>query len=123
MESLFTVEELYVGVHDWMYLFNHCALKTSNEAVIECMGAVIDKHAAGGRGLAHDNYVMEAVVDCNGPTSHQCEGFLVKALDTHFEGKAWNFTAYDQKHRYLKYQHSAVIDRLLAEESKFPFLV
>ena len=42
--------------HSFIYLiwqvffFNHMVLKTSNEAVVESMGCIVDKHATGGAG-------------------------------------------------------------------------
>ncbi|KAK3235158.1 hypothetical protein CYMTET_54622 [Cymbomonas tetramitiformis] len=51
MQDLLTNPEFYTDVHDWVFLFQHCALKTQNEAVVESQGSCVDKHAAGQRHL------------------------------------------------------------------------
>ena len=96
MKVIFTDARFYVGCHDWLYLFNHCVLKIVNEAVVEGMGSVVDSHAIGKRGLSHDRYVKESIIDWNGPQSHECEGFLTAALNKHFKGEDWNFTSSDE---------------------------
>ena len=52
MEDLFTEESLYKDIPDVLYLFTHCVLKTSNEAVVEGHGNIGDQHAAPGRHLS-----------------------------------------------------------------------
>ncbi len=117
-------ERFYSDCHDWLYLFNHCVLKTVNEAVVEGMGSVVDKHADGRRGLSQERYVMESIIDWNGPESHECESFLEAALNRHFKGEDWNFGSTDQRHgRYQVSVLSSVIDRLKNVSSKCPFLV
>jgi hypothetical protein len=61
VKELSTCSEFYDGVSDWLLLFNHCALKTTNEAVVESMGCTLDVHANPVRHLEQDNYVKETV--------------------------------------------------------------
>jgi hypothetical protein len=122
-KALFTDSKLYGGAADWLYLYNHCALKSMNEAVVESMGSVLDAHAVGKRGLSMEKYVAEAIIHWNGPCTGQCNGFLSRALDVHFKGEPWHFTSQDKQQRYRKFAVSEVLDRLAKEESKLPFLV
>ena len=80
MRVIFMEERFHKDCHDWLYIFNHCVLKTVNEAVVEGMGSIVDKHAYPKRGLSQDRYVKESIIDWNGPQTHECEGFLCAAL-------------------------------------------
>jgi hypothetical protein len=42
----------------FLWVYNHCLLKTSNEAVVEGMCKVVGKQADKGRGLGFGRYVM-----------------------------------------------------------------
>ena len=124
MRVIFMEERFHKDCHDWLYIFNHCVLKTVNEAVVEGMGSIVDKHADPKRGLSQDRYVKESIIDWNSPQTHECEGFLCAALNKHFKGEDWNFSSSDKRHgRYQVHTDSAVIDRLKKIESKKPFLV
>ncbi|KAK3232660.1 hypothetical protein CYMTET_56995 [Cymbomonas tetramitiformis] len=54
MEDLFTDERLHEDVQDWLSLFQLCALKIQNEAVVEGMGSTMNRHATSVRGLTLD---------------------------------------------------------------------
>ena len=97
-----------------------------NEAVVEGMGSIVDRHATSQRHLPQEKYVMESIIDWNGPTTNNCESFLTEALNLHFSqhnadrGKGeWHFTSTDSKSRFTKFVTSEVIDRLKKEESNF----
>eukprot|EP00854_Cymbomonas_tetramitiformis_P031735 gene31735-40003_t len=85
MRDIFTVTELYEGVHDWLYAFTHAALNFQNEAVIEGQGSMIDRHADKTRGLTQEKYVMESFVDYNGPVVSHEEFIISRALNKRFE--------------------------------------
>eukprot|EP00959_Pyramimonas_sp_CCMP1952_P405251 8493602-Pyramimonas_sp.AAC.1 len=123
MQAVFTQARFYDGVGDFLYLFNHCVLKTPNESVVEGMGSVLDRHASPARGsLAAELYAKEATVHWNGPVTHEAESFLTKALNKHFDGKEWRFWHTYGRDRYYKAKVSTVLDRKLAEKSKFSFM-
>ncbi|KAK3269795.1 hypothetical protein CYMTET_21776 [Cymbomonas tetramitiformis] len=84
MEIILTQPSFYTNVHDWVFLFEHCVLKTQNEAVVESEGSVIDKHAAGGRHLSQEALMMESVVHWNAPAAHRSDNFIRDALNHHF---------------------------------------
>jgi hypothetical protein len=70
------MRELY---EDWLYVFELCATHTSNEAVVESMGAVIYQHAAPGRGLGPE-YARDAFIHWNGPKVHHADDLISAAL-------------------------------------------
>ncbi len=120
MKDLLTNPEFYSDVHDWVFLFQHCALKTQNEAVVESQGSCVDKHAAGQRHLTQEALVMETFVHWNGPAAQHSDALLKDALDHHFNGKKWHFTATDSRAKVHKV--SEVVDRLMSQDSKFSFM-
>ena len=126
MKELFTSEALYKDVPDWMYLFELCVTHTSNEAVVESMGNVIDKHASPTRGLLPENYAREAFIHWNGPPLLRADKLLVAALNHHFAGDGpqdWNFVNKVQRGDKLKFKHvSKVIDRVRSQPSRLPFM-
>lgn len=62
MKHVIAEERFYRGVEDWLFFFNHMVLKTSNEAVVESMGCILDRHAAGGRHLRQEAYAQESFI-------------------------------------------------------------
>ncbi|KAK3250643.1 hypothetical protein CYMTET_39988 [Cymbomonas tetramitiformis] len=97
MRDLLTNSEFYTDVHDWIFLFQHCALKTQNEAVVESQGSCVDTHAAGQRRLSQEALIKETFVHWNGPAPQHSDGLLKAALDHHFTGKKWHFTTTDSR--------------------------
>ena len=51
MKFMFTSDVFSKGVEDWLYIFNHCALKSMNEAVVEGMGDGVHRGPARGPSL------------------------------------------------------------------------
>lgn len=125
--DLFTKSDLYTGIHDLLYLLNHCILKTINEAVVESMGCCVDVHASGKRGLSAEKYSMEAVIDRNGPPLAQADSLIKNALDSYFAehngtqgGGTWHF-----KHVRLGGKFQAKSKVCVAEsqtKAKLPFV-
>lgn len=131
MKHLFSDERFYQGVEDWVFFFNHMVLKTSNEAIVESMGCIIDTHADGRRHLNQKAYAEEAFVHWNGPKVHSATKMLTAALDHHFKGKPWHFvksdrgnreSALDRIGRNKQFKVSKVVDRLMSERSRIQFL-
>jgi hypothetical protein len=119
MKFLFTQERFYSGVQDWMLLFSHCSMKTSNESVVESMGNVLDRHADSKRGLAIEKFTKEAFIHWNIPVSHKRREFLVACLNRRFDGNSdWHFVT----NGISKFRVSEVVDRLMRDTSKLPFL-
>jgi hypothetical protein len=52
------------------------------------MGAVIDQHAAPGRGLGPEEYARDAIIHWNGPKVHRGDDLIMAALNMHFGGRA-----------------------------------
>ena len=127
MRWLFTTASAYCGVEDWLFFFNHMALKTANEAVIESMGCIVDQHAAPGRHLAQPKYAEEAFIHWNGPRPHEATKLLSQALDRHFKGKEWHFVKKDRPAHWAgqdvkQFKISKVVDRLSSEHSRLSFM-
>ena len=109
-----------------MFFFNHMVLKTANEAVVESMGCIVDKHATGARGLGQPKYAREAFIHWNGPKPHDSDRMLAAALDLHFKGEPWHFVKNDRGLRVeddlKRWKVSKVVDRLASEPSRLPFM-
>ncbi|KAJ1637498.1 hypothetical protein T492DRAFT_301128 [Pavlovales sp. CCMP2436] len=126
MRVLFTDSCLYLGVHDWLFLFELCSTHTSNESVVESMGNIIDKHAAPGRHLAPVDYSREAYIHWNGSPLHPSNDLVNAALNLLFNALGpgdWNFLHKTLRPSKLKFRAvSQVVDRHRAERSKLPFM-
>lgn len=131
MKQLFCEPHFYKGVEAWVFLFNHMLLKTSNEAVVESMGGIVDRHATGERHLKQPDYAKEAFIHWNGPRPHEAKALLAAALDRHFNGKRWHFQKADRgAHQGTldrwgtnkEFKVSKVVDRLASERSRVPFM-
>ena len=92
MKSLFTDSGLYTGLGGVLSVFDQCALKICNEAVVEGMGSIVNMHADRRRGLSAQKYASESFVHYNGPPLPKADGIIKAALDIHFGGKPWHFT-------------------------------
>jgi hypothetical protein len=68
-------------------------------------------------------YSDEARIMWNAPLPHHADAFLAECLDEHFgPGKKWHFYSQDTHNRTLVNVTSKVVDRLLKEKSKLPFM-
>lgn len=126
MKPLFTDKKLYEGLGDILFLFQHCALKTRNEAVVEGMGSIVSMHADPRRGLSAEAYEKEAFIHYNGPTLSSADGrarIIKEALDIHFIKGTSHFTK--ESDRALSKSTgstSKVIQRHKEMKSKLPYL-
>ena len=121
MKSLYMDSDLHAGLGDIMYVFEHCALKTRNEAVVEGIGSIVNMHADGRRGLSAEAYEKEAFIHFNGPPLPKADGIIKEALDIHFEGKPWHFKK-DSAEALAKFSgtQSLVLNRHKQETCKLP---
>ena len=123
---------LGAGCGDFLHFFVHCALKMSNEAVVEGMCGCIAKFATKGRAsMDAENYAKLAFLKYNGPELHEADDIIRAAFDSYFrlpsgEQKPWHFEHTPNsiwKHpNTLKHADGGgeVIKRLMAIKSKFP---
>ena len=132
MKALFTDATLSAGVGDFLYFFQHCALKTSNESYVEGICGTVAAHASKGRaGLDADNYMMEAFIDYNGPLLKDAGPIIEAAFDSSYfagpqgEQRAWHFehtpNSVWKNPNTLKHATGGgeVIGRHMAMQSKF----
>lgn len=123
MKVVFTQARFYEGVGDFLHLFSHCIMKTPNESVVEGMGSILDRHTHHSRAsMDIQTCAQEAMIHWNGPLPHEAERFLTMSLNKFFGGKKWKFWHQDGRDRFAKAKVSTVLDRHMAERSKFPFL-
>ena len=87
VEWVFTQARYYDGCRDFLYAFQLVAAKTSNEAVVEGMGAVLDIHADPKRHLTHDHMVAETLIHYNGPVPWESDSVVKAALSLLFGGQ------------------------------------
>lgn len=81
-----------------LWLFEHCALKIRNEAVVEGMGSIVNLHADPRRHLSSAAYNAEAWIHYNGPPLPKAKGIIEEALDLHFGGRDnWHFVQASSK--------------------------
>jgi hypothetical protein len=88
-QEILTKSEWYDLAPAYLYLYQHMALKSFCEAVVEGMCSVVAKHATGVRSLCFDMYAKESIVDYNAPDRTQSNAFITKALDHLFASKAY----------------------------------
>ena len=113
------------GCEDFLYLFQHCATKTSCEAVVEGMGSVWDESATERRHVGFESGVHDAVVAYSAPAPHlpEADQFITRALNTYFEGgpDKWNFKNEDARFRNVVFSGgSKVIAKLGKAKSRLP---
>jgi hypothetical protein len=122
-KAIWTKPRFYSTSPDFLWVYNHCLLKTGNEAVVEGMCKVIGRHADSTRGLSIGRYAMEARLVWNAPLQHEADAFLTESLDHFFGlGEKWHFHSVDTKNRPLVSVISKVIDKLRKRVSKFSFM-
>eukprot|EP00918_Siedleckia_nematoides_P105699 GHVU01230798.1.p1 GENE.GHVU01230798.1~~GHVU01230798.1.p1 ORF type:complete len:300 (+),score=42.69 GHVU01230798.1:461-1360(+) len=123
MKDLFTTPAFYQGIEDILYVFERCALKSCNEAVVEGVTSVVGRHAAADRGSDSDTITAETLVHYNGPLLHEADGIIEEALNRYFGEGKWHFDHFSDTGRAGPYaQQSAVLTRLKADKSRLPFL-
>ena len=111
----------------FLHLYQLCVLKIANEAVVEGMCSIVDRHAEGQRGLHMEHYKWEGIVHWMMPAQDKCEQFLKDSLEmysnkTQKDDKQVRFLSTDKSQRTLKSFVSLVVDRIVAEDSKFSFM-
>ena len=120
MQAVFTMERFYNGCADFLYLFQHCACKIMNEAVVEGMGGKWDAASAPRRHLGFERSEQEAVLSWSAPWPYhpEAELFINHALTHHFgAGKQWHFSRDDERQRGHAWKGgSKVIDRHLSKD-------
>ena len=127
------VPELSKGLGQILYFFQHCVLKSKNEACVEGYGSTIERHASKLRGGQHqENYANEAFIHINGPLLHEADHLIERVLNLHFgmgadgQQKPWHFAntavSLAKNINVLKrVEQSQVMERLYATTSKVSF--
>ena len=97
------------------------------ESVVESMGSVIEiiKSVRGGsksstRQKDVRDISEELKIHWNWPPVNKCDGVVRQALNLHFKGQPWHFTATDARNKMNKV--SQVVDRLNNEKPSLAFM-
>ena len=94
------------------------ACKTPNEAVVESVGSMLNKHMRADRPGSQISFDCEMHIDWNGPVVSKANTLLERALDNKFGSrKRWNF-----KSGNSKFYVSKVVDRKKLEHSPLSFI-
>jgi hypothetical protein len=119
--DVFTLPKLYECCPNYLYLYQHCALKGVPEAIDEGMDGVWDRCARPERHISFEAGMQEAVVCWNAPKPHHADAndFLKRALSLHFKGAAWHFTHTSAATTRCAKQ-SKVLQRLAKHGPKLP---
>ena len=119
--TIATTESLHTDVHDYLYLFEHCAAKTMCEAVVEGMGSVIDKASRPDRHLGLEEATEEAIIAYSAPQPWHPEAreFIRHSLNDVFGGDRWDFTHHDGRvERTTPWQHGSQVKTRLHKSDK-----
>ena len=111
-------EKFYIGKQDFISLSLKLLCKTPNEAVVESMGSMLQKHMKPERNAKQSVFDDEMHIDWNGPVLSRADSLLEMSLDRKFGSrKQWNFKSGESK-----FYTSKVVDRKKAETSRLSFL-
>jgi hypothetical protein len=95
MADVFTLPKLYECCPNYLYLYQHCALKGVPEVIVEGMRGVWGRCARTERQIFFEAGVQEAVTASTGmhPSKQHADAndFLERALSFHFKGASWHF--------------------------------
>lgn len=111
-------EQFYAGNKQFLALALKLLCKTPNEAIVESMGSMLQKHMKSERNAKQSAFEAEMNIDWNGPVVSRSEKLLEESLDRKFGSrKQWNF-----KSGETKFFSSKVVDRKRAEVSRLAFM-
>jgi hypothetical protein len=125
-EVVFRDKRWYDGCSNVLHLYQMCALKSMNEAVVEGMCKVVDEHAQGNRGLSLHRYAYESIIHYNMPSQKGVACFINSCLQR-YATKYTNcsilrFHSTDKKQRALKSFVSQTVDRHMKNLSRLSFI-
>ena len=104
-----------------IHLYQMCALKIMNEAVIEGMCKTVAKHAGGKRGLHLERYKYESIIAHISSSS----GFMNASMQRYGatnKSDMLRFVSTDKNQRALTTFVSKVVDRHVGAKSRLEFM-
>ena len=111
-------EKLYYEKKEFLNIALKLLCKTPNEAVVESMGSMLQKHMKPERNAAQSAFEGEMHIDWNGPVLSRADHHLSSSLDRKFGSrKLWHF-----KTGSSKYYASEVVERKKSDISRLSFL-
>ena len=118
LHGLCQQEKYYTDIQVFLALALKLLCKTPNEAVVESIGSVLQKHMKSERNAKQTTFENELNIDWNGPVVSQADHLFSRSLDRKFGSrKKWRF-----KSGNSKFYTSEVVDRKKGETSRLSFL-
>ena len=118
MHGVCKLEKFHIDQQKFISLALKLLCKTPNEAVVESLGSVLQKHMKPERTAKQSIFDSELPIDWNGPVVDKADSLLERSLDRKFGSrKRWNFKVGDSK-----FYTSKVVDRKKTETSRLSFL-
>ena len=112
------LEKYYSNQQLFISLALKLLCKTPNEAVVESLGSLLQKHMKPERSAKQNTFDSELHIDWNGPVISRADSLLERSLDRKFGSrKRWNFKAGESK-----FFTSKVVNRKKCEISRLSFL-
>ena len=90
-------------------------IKVSVESIAESMISKYNNHNDKKRNLGEQVADDEMMIDYNGPVMAEADGVLKDALDLHFKGSEWHFTAPS-----IFRSSGKTVDKILSRKSRLP---
>lgn len=125
--KVYSARNLYVGAEHVLSTIAKIVCSSPPESIVESMGSIIEKirQVRGSSKTSTnredvDDISDELIVHWNGPPINQCDSIVRQALNLHFKGACWHFTARDVRARMHKV--SLVVDRVNKTESPLTFM-
>jgi hypothetical protein len=125
--NVYSDRNLFIGAEHVLSEIAKIICSSPPESIVESMGSIIEKirQARGGSKSSTnrkdvDDISDELLIHWNGPPISNCDSIVRQALNIHFKGASWHFTATDVRAR--RHKVSAVVDRLNKTKSKLNFM-
>ena len=125
-QEIFTNPVIHGCCPNFLHLYQMCALKSMNEAVVEGMCKVVDTHAIGGRGLDLKRYAYESIIHYNMPAINECREFIRACIERYSNKfkkcSMLRFHSTDKRQRALRSFVSKTVDRHRGKQSRLTFM-
>ena len=124
---VFTQPKLYIGAAHCLATIANIFCSEPPESIVESMGSIIEKIKdvrGGSKSSTNKKDVIdisdELKIHWNGPPLNKADSVVRQALNIHFQGRPWHFTATDVRSKM--YKVSAVVDRINHDKPSLSFM-
>jgi hypothetical protein len=112
--------ELYVGCEMVVEAIVVAAIKMTVESIAESVISRYNTHNSKLRSMSEEAVNNELWIACNGPELGGADRILSSALSKYFRQGNWHFVT--RKGEQSKLYNSKVINRIISQESRLPFV-